>query len=464
MATELLAAPGTATLPRPAFSARRRPPRQAALESAFATAYRGAETAFAVVAVYLMSHAVVLLVLEGSGSDAVGGAYEGNYVLRTMFASIHAVSLGLVAVRWRASLAAIARRPSVLALMALALASTAWSAAPDLTLRRSLALLGTTAFGVFLAARFEPRELLRVLGAALALLAVSSLAFALALPRLGVNHGIHAGAWQGVYTHKNILGKVMALGAMVFLLLRADLPRSRRWIGTSGVALCLFLLLMSTSKTALSVLVALFASAALFRLLRQRMDVAIMVFVGAVLVGGSAAALLATNWEASLAVLGKDPSLTGRVPMWEVLVRAIGREPWLGYGYNAFWLGDAGPSAQPLKEIGWETPTAHNGFLEVLLQLGITGLALFLVGYLSAFRQALGALRRTVTPDGLWPVLILTMTLLYNVSESVLLEKNNLNWALYVAAVCSPLLARPAAPGRGGWLRRPRAAPAGRPR
>lgn len=455
MATELLASPGAATFPRPAALGRPRPPRQEVLEGAFSAAFRAAETTFAVVALFLMSHAVVLLVLEGSGSDAVGGAYEGNYVLRTMFASIHAASLGLVAVRWRAALAAISRRPSLLALIALAMASTAWSAAPDVTLRRSLALLGTTAFGVFLASRFTPRELLRVLGAAMALLALSSLAFAVALPRLGVNHGIHAGAWQGVFTHKNILGKVMALGSVVFLLLRADLPRGRRWMATSGLGLCLFLLLMSTSKTALSVTMALFASAALFRLLRLRMDLAIMVFVGAVLVGGSVAALLAANWEAALGMMGKDPSLTGRVPMWQVLLRAIGEQPWLGYGYNAFWLGDAGPSAQPLKEIGWETPSAHNGFLEVLLQLGVTGLGLFLVGYFTAFRQSLGALRRTVTADGLWPVLILTMTLLYNVSESVLLEKNNLNWALYVAAVCSPLLARPPAPGRRGRLHAP---------
>lgn len=449
MATELLAAPGAAVLPLPA--ARPRPPRQAALEGAFSTAFRAGETAFAVIGLCLLSHAVVLLLMQG-GSDALGAAYEGNAVLRSMFTAVHAASLGLVAVRGRAALAALMRRPSLLVLIGLAIVSTEWSAAPEITLRRAFALLGTTAFGIFLAARFTPRALLRVVAAAMGIMAVLSLAFAVALPGYGVDQGIHAGAWQGVFTHKNILGKVMVVGTVAFLLLRADLPRGRRWIATSGMALCVFLLLMSTSKTALSVLVALVASAALFRMLRLRMDLAVMVFVGAVLFGGSVIALVATNWEALLAAMGKDPTLTGRIPMWQVLLRAVQQQPWLGYGYNGFWLGEAGPSAEPLKEIGWKTPSAHNGFLEVALQLGLVGLGVFLAGYVAAFRQSLAALRRTATPDGLFPVLILTFMLLYNFTESVLLEKNNMNWALYVAAVCSPLLARPPAPRRREWI------------
>ncbi|CAA9341508.1 MAG: hypothetical protein AVDCRST_MAG89-2637 [uncultured Gemmatimonadetes bacterium] len=455
MATELLAHPGAATLPRPA-AARPRAPRHAALEDALATAYRGLEVAFAVVALCLMSHAVVLLLMQG-GSVGNAEAYEGNLVMRTMFGVIHVISVALVAVRWRASLAVVGRRATILLLMGLALASTQWSAAPDLTLRRAIAFVGTTALGVFLAARFTPRELLRVVAWAFGAMAVLSLLFAVGLSRYGVDHGIHPGAWQGVFTHKNVLGKAMVAGAVTFLLLRADLPRERRWIGTAGLALCVFLVLMSTSKTALGVMLALFASAALFRMLRLRMDLAVIVFVGAVLVGGSVVALVAANWEALLLALGKDPSLTGRIPMWEVLGRTIQERPWFGYGYNAFWLGEEGPSAGPLKEIGWLTPSAHNGFLEVALQLGLVGLGVFLAGFLAAVRQAIAELRRTVTADALWPLLILTFTLLYNFTESVLLEKNNASWALYVAAVCSPILARPAATRRRGSLQPPQA-------
>ncbi|HEY7767260.1 O-antigen ligase [Longimicrobium sp.] len=457
MATELLAHPGAATLPRPA-AARPRAPRHAVLEDALAAGYRGLEVAFSIVAICLMSHAVVLLLMQG-GSVGNAEAYEGNVVMRTMFGVVHAISVGMVAVRWRASLQAVSRRATLLVLMALALASTEWSAAPGLTLRRAIAFVGTTALGVFLAARFTPRELLRVVASAFGVMAVLSLLFAVGLSQYGVDHGIHPGAWQGVFTHKNVLGKAMVIGSVTFLLLRADLSRERRWIGTAGLGLCVFLVLMSTSKTALSIMLVLFASAALFRMLRLRMDLAVIVFVSAVVVGGSVVAVVASNWESLLLAMGKDPSLTGRIPMWEVLARTIQERPWFGYGYNAFWLGEKGPSAAPLKEIGWLTPSAHNGYLEVALQLGLVGLLVFLAGYLAAFRQAVAGVRRTLTADALWPLLILTFTLLYNFSESVLLEKNNTSWALYVAAVCSPLLARPPAPRRRGWISVPEPGP-----
>lgn len=445
MATELLAPSGAAVLPRPAV-ARPRPPRQAALEDGLAAAYRGAEVAFCILALALMSHAVVLLVLQGGADTA--DSYEGNVVMRTMFGVIHVISLGMVAVRWRAALAAVSRRATLMALTALALASAEWSATPEVTLRRALALVGTTALGVLLAARFTPRGLLRVVAAAFGIMAVLSLLFAVALPAYGVDHGIHPGAWKGVFLHKNALGKAMVIGSITFTLLWADLPRGRRWMGVAGVGFCMSLLLLSTSKTALTVLVALLASAALFRLLRARLDIAVMVFIAAVVVGGSVVALVAANWEALLTAMGKDPSLTGRLPMWQVLLGTVAERPWLGYGYTAFWLGEAGPSAAPLKKIGWNAPNAHNGYVDLTLQLGLVGLGLFLAGYLAAFRQALAGMRRTVTADGLWPLLILTLMLLYNFSESVLLERNNVDWVLYVAAVCSPLLARPPAPPR----------------
>jgi len=443
MATELLAPPGTAPPRIAARPARPRPPRRALIERAFAAGFGAAETAFAVAGIFLLSQALVPLLLAASGT--LGGPYEGNPVLRTMFAAIHAISLGLVIVHWRPALPALLRRPEIAALVVLALASAQWSAAPDVTVRRAFALLGTTAFGLFLASRFTPRALLGVVAAAFGLSAVLSLVFAIAMPAIGIDHFRHPGAWQGVYTHKNSLGGAMVTGAVAFLLLRGSLPRARRWIASCGLGLCLFLLLMCTSKTALTVLLVLFAATAVFRTLRWRLDVAVMVLIAVVLVGGSIVTVVVANWEPLLTAMGKDPSLTGRVPMWEVLARTIGERPWLGHGYNAFWLGHTGPSAAPLREIGWEAASAHNGFLEVGLQLGLVGLALLLAGYVASFRNALAAVRRTTAPEALWPALLLTMVLLYNFSESLLLERNNVSWVLYVAAVCSPLLARPRA-------------------
>src|SRR5690606_2897478 len=107
--------------------------------------------------------------------------------------------------------------------------------------------------GLYLAVRYGARELLGLLAAALGTAAALSVAFALALPAHGIDHEVHLGAWRGVFPQKNGLGQTMALGTLAFLLLslRAE---GRRWIAWSGAALCASLVLLSTSKTALAVL------------------------------------------------------------------------------------------------------------------------------------------------------------------------------------------------------------------
>ncbi|HEX2095674.1 MAG TPA: O-antigen ligase [Longimicrobiaceae bacterium] len=423
----------------PVAGVRPRPPRRVALERATRALLLHAETAFAVVGLLLFSQAVVPLLVETADPGNGGGdGYEGNMVLRLMFASIHATTLLLLLVHWRSAVAAALRERTAVLLVALAVASVLWSAAPDITLRRSFAFLGTTAFGIFLAARYDTRTLLRLLAVALGIAAVMSIGFAVALPSYGVDQGVHAGAWQGVYTEKNTLGQMMVLAAFAFVLLRPTLRR--RWIGTAGALLSVALILLSTSKTALTVLVLFVLLAALFRALRWSYTLAIPVTIGFVLVGGSAALWLVGNLESALTSLGKDPTLTGRTPMWEVLLRSISESPWLGYGYAAFWLGREGPSGKALEAIGWDTPGAHNGYLDLTLQVGLVGLGVFLAGFVVALARSVHALRATRTPDGYWPLTFLTFLLVYNFAETMLLAANSVFWVLYVATACSGML------------------------
>ncbi|HEY0035861.1 MAG TPA: O-antigen ligase family protein, partial [Longimicrobium sp.] len=183
---------------------------------------------------------------------------------------------------------------------------------------------------------------------------------------------------------------------------------------------------------------------------------AVAVVIGVVLTGGSAAVIGVTYKDQILTGMGKDPTLTGRTDIWDALITSIGQQPLLGYGYNGYWLGKEGPAAETLAAIGWETPSAHNGFLEVCLQLGLVGMGIVLFLYLGWFRRAFAAIRRTTTSDGLWPAVYAAFILLYNLTESVLLERNNLYWVLFVAVACSPLLraeAEPTARRRRSWLR-----------
>jgi O-antigen ligase len=70
--------------------------------------------------------------------------------------------------------------------------------------------------------------------------------------------------------------------------------------------------------------------------------------------------------------LGKDPSLTGRKDIWNMVLE-LQTSPLLGSGFESFWLGprlDALRSALP----NFPLNEAHNGFIEVYLHLGWAGI------------------------------------------------------------------------------------------
>jgi O-antigen ligase len=78
--------------------------------------------------------------------------------------------------------------------------------------------------------------------------------------------------------------------------------------------------------------------------------------------------------DAVFEAAGRDASLTGRTGIWQtVLNEPI--NPILGTGYASFWLGER---LQRIWALYPRTPLlqAHNGYLEVYLNLGLVGVAL----------------------------------------------------------------------------------------
>ena len=430
--------------PQPSFApARPRHPRQAALHDAAVAVLDRAEAAIVVAGLFLFSSALAPM-LAGTDADPTAE----NATLRTVYTSVYVVLFPWILVRWREVYAAARRNVWTMALVGLGVVSTAWSVAPDVTQRRGAAWVLTTLFGVYLAARYDTRTLLKLLAAALGIAAVLSVVFSVALPAYGVHSDVHAGAWRGIYPQKNTLGQVMVLGTVVFMVLRPSLGRWR-WVGTCGAALCAALVLASTSKTALVVLASMGLLAVLFRSLRWHFTLAVPFLIACVMVGGSTALWLAAKAEGLLTAMGKDPTLTGRTPMWGVVWEMITRRAALGYGYSAFWMpGPNSPAREVAQVLEWETPHAHNGFLDLGLQVGLIGVALFLVGLAAAAVRGVKLLRSTHDALSLWPVLFLSYILLYNVTESGLGARHNLFWVLYAATVCSWILRRPAAETR----------------
>lgn len=393
------------------------------------------EKVFVVVSLLLFSDAFISLMRRQAGF--VLDSTEGDPVMQLFLFGVYIVTLFLILLRWQNTIQVAIAEPLLMLLLAFALISVLWSFAPMVTLRRSVALVGTTLFGVYLATRYSLKEQLQLLAWALGIATVLSFLFALAIPQLGIHQeGGHLGAWRGIYVHKNALGRSMGLSIILFSLFVLYESKSRRfaWI---GLVLSVGLMLLSTSATPLLSSLTVLAILPLYSIWRWRNPLFLPLFMMVVTLSSTSALWLFSQAEAILGAAGRDLTFTGRTELWVILVQMIKKQPWLGYGYSAFWLNWKGESGRVWSLVMWEPTYAHNGYLQLGLDLGLLGILLFVLGFLIYFARALAWARIKQTVEGIFPLAYLTFLLPYNVTDSIILQQNNIFWVLYVSTVLS---------------------------
>ncbi len=220
--------------------------------------------------------------------------------------------------------------------------------------------------------------------------------------------------WQFITVYRddracNRTGQLLAQGAVIAMIF---------WVlsvADSVTALCCFViaggLMLVTSASRI----------ARRPLALQILIVSIVSFSSLVLFADSA------GWLVS--ALGRDSTLTGRTNIWQVVLGVSGNS-WFGAGYESFWTGER------LRKIWAGTMNglneAHNGYLEVYLNLGWVG-AILLAGLIvTGYRNVIGAFRRS-DPTALIKLALFVAALLYNFSEAGFREVN-LVWIFFLIA------------------------------
>lgn len=399
---------------------------------------RFAEHAFTILSLLHYSGAVLVLVLSG-------GAQENEFVdfnsslIQILNLLIYLVTFFLLVLRWKKALYVLSKDRFIWVLLLLAVVSIVWSFEPSITLKNSITLIGSSLFGLYLATRYSLKQQLHLLGWTFGIVVVLSFVFAVALPKYGIMGGVHAGKWRGVFLHKNGLGARMVTSSTIFLLLTFDTNRNR-WIVGGCLGLSILLLILSVSTSSLLNLVMVIAACLIFWMLWLRYHIMIPALIAIATIGGSFYFWLKVNAEVLFSSLGKDTSLTGRGDLWPLVLEMIWKQPWLGYGYGGFWNGLEGESGYIWYAAGWSPTHPHQGFLALWLDLGLLGLSIFLLGLGRSFLTTLVWVRLSKKIEGLWPITHLTYLVLFNFTETGLLESNGFNWILYVAVSLSVLI------------------------
>ncbi len=312
-----------------------------------------------------------------------------------------------------------------------------WSTSPDFTLRRSFAFLETCAFGLYLASRYNFKEQLRLIACAIAIATIISLFYTFAFPVYGIEDGIHQGAWRGPFIQKNIFARLLTLGCLSYTQIKSDLY-IHNFLIFGGFILSFGLIILTSSTTALVVLVLLFLINLICKSLYLKDILAIPLVLTLFLIASTTVAIVSHNLVKILTFLGKDSTLSGRIPLWTWLIEQVKLRPLLGYGYMGFWND---PEAKSIlakySNSSYVPPHSHNGYLDTVISFGLIGMVLFIITYVMLFRRAYILMRWDRTHERLWPILFLSFLLLYNFTEPTFIEHNSIFWIIYLSLAIS---------------------------
>ncbi len=390
---------------------------------------RRLEFLFAGFALFLASSALFPLLAGGGDSTLVEATTDKRLTLLSL--AVYAIA-ALALLRRRVSLAeVISRAPLLFGVVGLAMLSALWSPVPGTTGWKAFALVLTTILGVYLATAFTPRELVSLLSWVLLALVLASAVFAKLRPAYGLDH-IRGDAWRGVFTTKNELGRIAVLAGAIWIV-RLATGSGRRIVALGAAGVSFYALHMSGSKTGTVVLMLLAVLVAALPALRAHSSIAVPSGVLLAIAGLLSFSWLTAHSDAALNSVGGDSTLTGRSEIWSAVWAMIQQHPWLGYGFGAFWRGFDGPSGEVWARIGATPPHAHNGVLDLWLDLGIVGVALVGGAFLVAAKRAVVKLRNDWSVESVYPAAVLAFLVLFNLTESSLLRQHSIFWVLFVA-------------------------------
>ena len=350
------------------------------------------------------------------GADAVT---TGGVLVQLTFLGFFGIAILGMNGNWHVAVAALSREPLLPALVGFAMLSTLWSTDPVGTFTTTVTIVITLAVSVYLLMRFSIEEIIYLFAIALAFGVIINYMMVFAFPASGLQNdrtGID-GAWSGVFRSRNNLGRIAVISVVLFIM-TARIRRSF-FVWPAFMLLAIGLIIGTQSATALGVLFASFALLTVFLGFRGRKHLYGATTVALGTVFGVVLGAAAINLSGLTALVGRDATFTGRLPIWQAsFAHAIPERPLLGYGWNAFWQSGSTDFPVQLRLESFDTPHAHNAFVDAWLYAGPIAVLLLVALYVRGLFWAARNIRRDPTITGMFPAMMISLSVLFSLSET----------------------------------------------
>ena len=140
-------------------------------------------------------------------------------------------------------------------------------------------------------------------------------------------------------------------------------------------------------------------------------------------------------------VLHKDVNLTDRADFWPLLIKKGMAHPWFGSGFDSFFTPQMQDSIQielATTETYFKPNQAHNGYLQVFVNLGVTGLVLLMLVIYSALRNTF-RISETSFEYGQMRLVLLACVLVSNWTEASFARPTEFLWFLFLLVAINPV-------------------------
>lgn len=394
--------------------------------------------------IFFAAHGVFSFQEDGSGSG-LSGIVPSRHLGTLGYVAIPGVAYAVVMYVVVANIGriiSVAMEMSMFTLLAfLAICSAFWSQDPSRSFYNGVFYLVATLFAFYLVVSFQTRDIMTLMMMAGTIICLAGLVLVVLFPKFGVDSvGVRTfGAWKGIF-----IGRTAAAKCLVFLLSpalgTAYGRRSYRWIAYILLVGISILRAEAVTAVLITFLYVLFM-VSLYVARRLERRTALILGVAIILICVAAIWASLPFLPHFFRFLGRDTTLTGRTIVWSALIPSVMKRPILGYGFYSFWLGLKGESANVIIGVHWFFGYAHNGLLEIALQLGLVGVVVFLGTLVQGVRNAWFCIRHGHSVGAEWYAGIILLTLLYNVDEATVLLPNELLSILYIVACCGLAMA-----------------------
>lgn len=339
---------------------------------------------------------------------------------------------------------AIARGKWLWPITILTICSFLWSRTPPITIENlRAAFIPVNIFAVFLATRFNRKQIFDLLYLTSTVASIVCVFYAIAIPSVGVHQAgsAYPGAWKGVFSQKNVFGTNLAMTITLTYLKALYTKDPKKRLINIGI-IAIFFIISNFSESTSAVIISLVIMFFVWCYKQFRWQGKLTVFlldISVMLVGGATVAIIGL-WNPIMAALGKDPTMSERTNIWTFVLqyRVFPQSPILGFGRGTFWRNPA--LFNGIYSIAHHVPAhAHNGYVDLMADLGLAGLTFFIVSLIALVSRILKLAYKATSVADVWPLSFILLLLIGNVTESILMRGESFNWLIYVTLLCLDL-------------------------